>query len=121
MYHLLSHLFGVERESRKTVVVAETKLEVNGEKVYVWSGMDVETFEVIHVDVSRGHSSLDAFLFLRELPKRCLGKPLVKVGRRWYDWALETLGCDYEKETFGERSLRHGSVSSSTELFWHRR
>jgi len=52
-------------------VVDETKLEVDGQEVYVWAGIDVdtftnqrfvshktarrfETFEVIHVDVSRG-------------------------------------------------------------------
>jgi putative transposase len=114
-------------------VVDETKLEVDGQEVYVCAGIGVdtftnqrfvshrtarrfETFEVIHVDVSRGRSSLDAFFLLRELLKRCHGKPLVKTDRRpWYNWALETLGCDYEKETFGGRSLRHGPVSSSTE------
>jgi len=32
--------------------------------------------------------------------------PLVKVDRGpWYNWAFEALDCDYEKETFGERSL----------------
>ena len=123
-YHRLSHLFEVERSNRNTVVVDETKLEVDGEEVYVWAGIDVETFEVIHVDVSRGRSSLDAFLFLRKLLKRCRGKPLIKVDRGpWYDWALETLGCDYEKETFGERSLVEawfGLVKYRTMLFWHR-
>ena len=120
-------------------MVDETKLEVD---VYAWAGIEVETFtnqrfvshqtprrfetfEVIHVDVSRGRSSLDAFLFLRELLKRCRGKPLVKVDwGPWYNWALETLDCDYDKETFRERSLVEawfGLVKYRTMLFWHRR
>jgi len=97
-YHRINHLFEVERNSRNTVVVDETKLEVDGQEVCAWAGIDVdtftnqrfvshqtprrfETFEVIHVDVSRGRSGLDAFLFLRELLENCRGKPLVKVDR----------------------------------------
>ena|GEM_PF-5572687 len=43
-YHRLSHPFEVEKDSRNTVVVDETKLEVDGEEVYVWIGIDVKTF-----------------------------------------------------------------------------
>jgi len=140
-YHSLSEFFEPREVERKVIAVDETKMKVDGEQVYVWAGIDVdtftnqrfvshqtprwfETFEVIHVDVSRGRSGLDAFLFLRELLKRCRGKPLIKVDRGpRYDWALETLGCDYDKETFGEWRLVEawfGLVKYRTMLFWHR-
>jgi transposase-like protein len=37
--------------------------------VYVWAAVDVETFEVLHIEVSSERSSLDAVLFLREVLK----------------------------------------------------
>jgi len=87
-------------------------MKIDGEQVYVWAAVDVETFEIVHVDVSPGRSSLDALLFLRTVMSRCRGKPLVKVDRGpWYNWALDTLDYDYEKETFGERSLSESIFS----------
>jgi len=43
-WYRLSHLFEVERDSRNTVVVNETKLEVDGQEVYVRAGIDVDTY-----------------------------------------------------------------------------
>jgi putative transposase len=81
-------------------------IKVDAEEVCVWAGIDVETVQVVHVDVSPGRSSLDALLFLKTVMNRCRGKLLVNVDRGpWYNWALDLLNCDYEKETFGERSL----------------
>ena len=105
-YHSLSEFFEPREVKRQVVAVDETKMKVDGKEVYVWAAVDVETFEVVHVDVSPGRSSLDALLFLKTVLSRCRGKPLIKVNRDlWYNWALELLDYDYEKETFGERSL----------------
>ena len=137
-YQRLSHLFYVDGDHR-TVAVDETKVKPEDEGVYVRAAVDTEsftnrrfvshqtarrfeTFEVIHVDVSRGRSGL--VLFLRGLPKRCRGKPLVKADRGpWYDRALDELDRDYQKQTFGERSLVErwfGILKHRTTLFWHR-
>jgi putative transposase len=99
-------------------------MKIEDNEVYVWAAVDTESFEVIHVDVSEGRSSLDALLFLREVLRRCHGKPLIKIDRgHWYDWALNKLDCDYEKQTFGRRSLVErwfGILKHRTTLFWHR-
>jgi putative transposase len=61
---------------------------------------------VLHVDVSPSRSSLDALLFLKEVLKRCRGRPLGRADRGpWDDWPLELLHCDAERETWGNRSL----------------
>ena len=55
-----------------------------------------------------------ALLFLKidAVMSRCRGKPLVKVDRGpWYNRALDTLDCDYKKESFGERSLSESVFS----------
>jgi putative transposase len=52
-YHLLSHLFEPGTDHRDVVAIDETKLEIDGEQVYVWAAVDVDIFEVTHVDVSK--------------------------------------------------------------------
>ena len=119
----VSHLFEVDGDHQR-IAVDETKMRVENKEVCVWAAVNTDTFEVIHVDVSKGRSSLDALLFLHEVVKLCDGKPLIKVDRGpWYDWALNKLNCDYEKETFGERSIVErwfGILKHRTTLFWHR-
>ncbi|MFQ3475105.1 IS6 family transposase [Halonotius sp. F2-221B] len=88
------------------MAVDETKVEVDGTEVFVWTAVDCETLEVLHVDVTPGRSSLDALLFLREVLEQCRGCPLLRADRGpWYDWPLELLDCEYERETWGNRSL----------------
>jgi putative transposase len=53
-YHRLKHPFEPDRDRHEAVAVDETKLEIEGEEVYVWAAVDVETFEVLHVDASPG-------------------------------------------------------------------
>jgi len=105
-YHALPEFFEPREVEKQVVAVDETKTKVDGKHAYVRTAVDVETSEVVHVDVSPGRSSLDALLFLKTVLSRCRGKPLIKVNRDlWYNWALDLLECDYEKESFGERSL----------------
>jgi len=106
------------------VAVDETKIEIDGDEHYVWAAVDCDTLEVLDVDVSPGRSSLDALLFLKEVLKRCRGRPLVRADRGpWYDWPLELLDCEAERETWGNRSLIEawfGLFKYRTRRFWHR-
>jgi putative transposase len=105
-YLQLEPLFQPPRRERPVVAVDETKVNVDGRYVYCWVAVDVQTFEIVHPDVTPGRSSLDALLFLKPVLERCRGKPLLLVDRGpWYDWSLETLGCRFQKETWGTRSL----------------
>ncbi|MFC7043785.1 hypothetical protein [Halonotius sp. GCM10025705] len=64
----------------------ETKVEVDGTKVFVWAAIDCETLEVPYFDVAPGRSSLDALLFIQEVLLLCRGRPLLRADRGpWYD------------------------------------
>jgi len=106
-YHRLAHLFDSEPDYHATVAVDETKVSVEDDEVYVWAAVDVDTFEVVHIEVSPGRSDLDALLFLKTVLNRCRGQPVIVVDRGpWYNWALNDLDlCDSRRETWGERSL----------------
>jgi putative transposase len=84
-YHRLAHLFDLERDYYATVAVDETKVSVENSEVYVWAAVDVDTFEVVHIEVSPSRSDLDALLFLKTVLKRCRGQPVTFVDRGpWY-------------------------------------
>ncbi len=117
-YHRLAHLFEPEPDHHATVAVDETKFNVEDDEVYVWAAVDVDTFEVVHIEVSPGRSDLDALLFLKTVLKRCRGQPVIVVYRGpWYNWALDDLDlCESRRETWGERSLVEAcSACSNTE------
>ena len=99
-YRRLKHLFEPDRDRRQTVAVNGTKIDIEDEEVYVWATVDVDTFEVLHFEVSPGRSSLDVLPFLKEVLKYCRGQPTVLADRgEWYDWPLYFLECDGKRET----------------------
>jgi len=123
-FHRCKHLFEPDCQAREEVAVDETKLTIDGREHYVWAAVDCATLEVLHVEVSPGRSSLDAFLFLKEVLKHCRGRPVVLADRGpWYDWALELLDCEGKRETWGNRSLIEawfGLLKDRTRRFYHR-
>ncbi|WP_256546645.1 hypothetical protein [Halobellus inordinatus] len=76
-------------------------MKVEDTEVYVWAALDVQTFEVVHIEVSTGRSDLDALLFIKQVLKRCRGDPVVLVDRGpWYNWPLDDLDlCESRRET----------------------
>ena len=90
---------------RRCIAVDETKIYVKGVWVYVWSAVDVDSEELLALDVSYGRSCLNAITLLEKALKLCSNKPLVIVDRgSWYRWALERLGLEYRCERFGLRN-----------------
>ena len=79
---------------------------------------------MLAVEVSPGRSSLDPVLFLRDVLERCRGHQLVRADRGpWYDWPLELLDCEYERGTWGNRSVIEvwfGNFKYRTRRFYHR-
>ena len=99
--------FESDPDYHSTVAIDETKLKVEETEVYVWAVVDVETFEIIYIEVSLDPSDLDALLFIKQVLRRCRGEPVVLVDREpWYNWALDNLDlCESRRETWQERSL----------------
>jgi len=42
----------------KKLIAYETKLKVNGDTVYVWAAVDVDTRELLTIKATRGRSTL---------------------------------------------------------------
>jgi len=109
---------------RRCIAVDETRLRVKKVWVYVWSAVDVDSGELLALDVSYGRSCLNAITFLKKTLKLCSNKPLVIVDRGpWYRWALERLGLEYRVERFGlrnrvERFFRY--LKERTMVFHHK-
>lgn len=80
-FHCLKGLFEPDCRARQEVAVDETKIEIDGEEVYVWAEVDCVMLKVLAVDISPGRSSLDALLFLIDVLERCRGRPLVRADR----------------------------------------
>jgi len=68
-YHRLAHLFDPDPDHHATVAVDETKVSAEDDEIYVWVAVDVDTFEVVHIEVSSGRSDLNAGLFLETVLK----------------------------------------------------
>ena len=60
-YHKLADLFDPGPDHHSTVAVDETKLKVEETEVYVWAAIDVEMFELNHIEASPGRSDLNGF------------------------------------------------------------
>ena len=84
-----------------TVAVDETNVSAEDDEVYVYTAVDVDTFEVVHIEVFPEQSDLDALVFLKTVLKRYRGHPVIVVDRGpWYNWALDDLDlCASRRET----------------------
>lgn len=101
-------MFDPEPDRHGAIEIDKTKVKIEEREIYVWAAVDVETFEIVHVEVSLGRSDLDAFVFLKTVLARCRGETVVLADRGpWYNWSLDDLDlpCRSRRETWGERSL----------------
>jgi transposase-like protein len=90
-----------EPKYRRCIAVDEAKLRVKKSYVYVWSAVNVDSKELLALEVSYGRSSLNALSFLKKALRMCTNKPLVIVDRGpWYRWRFERLGLEYRYERF---------------------
>ena len=104
-YHNTDTVFSVGKCYRETVAVDETKLKINGKLHILWAAIDIQTYEVLGVWITKGRASLEAYSFLKHILKRCTNQPKILVdGGPWYKPALERLNVDWEHVTFGLRN-----------------
>ena len=68
--------------------------------------------------------ALTRFCFLKNVLERCRGRPLARTDREsWYDWPLDFLDCEYERESWRSRLLIEawfGIFKYRTRRFYHR-
>jgi len=104
-YRKTDTIFSVEKSYRELVAVDETKVKINGKLYILWAAIDVCSYEVLGVWITKGRSSLEAHSFLRHILKKCTNQPKILVdGGPWYKPALERLKVEWEHVTFGLRN-----------------
>lgn len=104
-YNRCKDIFKVKPKKRRAIAIDETKIKIQGEWMFIWAAIDIDSWEVIATWVSQGRSCLEALQFIRQLLSLCKNKPFVYVDRaRWYKWALNRLGVPREHRTFGPRN-----------------
>lgn len=92
---------------RDVVVVDETSLFTHdGTEVFGWAALDAATREVFLTGVTQGRSGMEAWLFFKNVLRRCTNQPFVIVDAGvWYPWPLNRLGFDWEIVSGGDRNL----------------
>jgi putative transposase len=104
-YLKAKNLFTCSCRERRAIAIDETKIKVKQEYYYLWAAIDIDTWEILAVQLTKARSSFDALCFIRKVLKACENKPKVYVdGGPWYRWALNRLGLEWEHRTFGPRS-----------------
>ncbi|WP_423791986.1 IS6 family transposase [Methanocaldococcus indicus] len=124
-YHKIKDVLNEpKRKERYAIAIDETKLKIGNENIYVWSAIDVESKECLGVYVSETRNCLDTILFVKSILKFCSNKPKILVdGGRWYPWALQRLGLEFERVRFGLRNCVESFFSllkRRTKAFYNR-
>ena len=105
----------------------EAAERVNGQEVYVWAAIDVDTGELPAMKalcrvVHWSRSAMDALLFLSRALEARANKPVFVVeGGPWYSWAFRELGLEHCRGAFGDRSgveRSFGSLRRRTSAFF---
>ena len=90
---------------RRSIAVDETKLKVNGDHLFAWAAIDVDSREVLAVDASWQRSIMNAEHILKKALRSCLNKPHILVDKGpWYLEALRSLGLSWTHVTRGLRN-----------------
>jgi transposase-like protein len=104
-YHKVDTIFTVGKTYREIVAVDETKLKINGKLYILWAAIDIKTYEVLGVWVTKGRASIEAYSFIKYVLNKCVNQPKILVdGGPWYIPALERLKVEWEHVTFGLRN-----------------
>jgi len=104
-YHKVDAIFTVDKAYRKIIAVDETKVKINRKSYILWAAVDICSWEILGVWVTKGRASLEAYSFLKYVLHKCLNQLKILVdGGPWYKPAIERLNVEREHVTFGLRN-----------------
>ena len=78
-YHKADQLFTIETGYHEVIAVDETKVKINGMLYILWAVIDIETWDIMGIWVSKGRASLEAHSFLKHVLSKCKNKPKILV------------------------------------------
>ena len=94
-----------EKRERRALAIDETKVRIGMAWWYLWAAIDLDSKEILAVQLTTTRSHMDTIVFLAKVVRSCSNRPYVYVdGGPWYPWALRRYGFPYEWRTFGPRS-----------------
>jgi len=108
---------------RRCVAVDETKLKANGKTIFIWSAIDVDTKEILHIDVSWTRNIAIAKWFMQDVMKSCTKQTLFITDKGvWYKAAFRQLGLKHlyvsgKERSYIERWFR--TLKSRTRRFYN--
>jgi len=98
-------------------------IEINGEKRFLWTAIDVESREVLTVWITTTKNWWIARDFILVVLKSCEGRPVFLVDRgSWYKSAFKSLGLGFVHVTFEPRNSVERwfrTVKERTKRFWN--
>ena len=90
-----------KKKKRNLIAIDETVVKANRKKYYVFSALDIERNELILMRVYTARNYLTAKSFVKEVLNYSENKPKFVVDKApWLRRALESLGLEFEHETF---------------------
>jgi len=117
-------VISLERKPRCFIAADETCVKVNGMQYWVYSALDIDRNELLHMRAYPARNSLTSESFLKGVLKHCEGRPeFVVDGAPWLKEALTELGLAYQHQTRGPRSLVESAFSSfkqRTKIFFNK-
>ena len=78
-YHKVDTIFTVHRAYREVIAVDETKVKINGTLYILWAAVDICSWEILGVWVTKGRASLEAYSFLKYVLRKCDNRPKILV------------------------------------------
>ena len=94
-------LITTEKKPRNLIAIDETVVKANRKHYYVYSAVDVERNELILMRVYTTRNYLTTKSFIKEVLNYCENKPKFIIDKApWLIQALESLGLEYEHQTF---------------------
>ena len=104
-YHSVDTIFTVGKIYRETIAIDETNIKINGRLYILWAAVDICSYGVLGVWITKGRASIEAYSFIKYILRRCVNQPRILVdGGPWYKPALNRLNVEWEHVTFGLRN-----------------
>jgi transposase-like protein len=104
-YHKVDTIFTVGKAYREIIAIDETKVKINGKLYILWAAIDIRSWEILGVCVTKGRASLEAYSFLKYVLRKCENRPKILIdGGPWYKPAFKRLNVDWKHVTFGLRN-----------------
>ena len=113
-----------EKKLRRFIALDETCVGVNGENYWVYSAIDVDSNEILHMKVYPSRNTFTSESFIRDVLRLCDGRPeFIADNAPWLKEALTSLGLTHRHQAFGLRSLVESVFSSfkqRTKIFFNK-